>query len=378
LTCHTLSSKVTQCFGAHTFTCFQDKASVVSWSLSILSCIVTDHSITGHRCWVTNKSNTILVRGILSSSKRLYILSTKTPYVQHHKQSKVPVTATALYTRVPDIETWHRRLGHCTMRSIIDMAKKGVTEGMPIDLLLLPANCHHCAIGKQLHSQIPKIQEGVKADKRLGRVYADVCGPMAVTSRARNVYALNMIDDFSGYVWSVPLRSKADACVALQTWHKAVTVQSGDILRILVTDNGELVSNSMKEFCALHGIDHQLTAPYTSAQNGRAERLHRTLANKARTMRLSCNAPAFLWDDFFATATYLTTLTAATANNGRTPYELWFGRPPSLSHLREIGCHAFSLQMPAPSKIYACSTPCVLIGYAPHSKAYRLWEPSSS
>jgi transposase InsO family protein len=134
----------------------------------------------------------------------------------------------------------------------------------------------------------------------------------------------------------------------------------------------------MKEFCALHGIDHQLTAPYTSAQNGRAERLHRTLANKARTMRLSCNAPAFLWDDFFATATYLTTLTAATANNGRTPYELWFGRPPSLSHLREIGCHAFSLQMPAPSKIYACSTPCVLIGYAPHSKAYRLWEPSSS
>jgi hypothetical protein len=69
-------------------------------------------------CWVTNKSNTTLVRGALSKSKRLYVLSTKTPYVQHQKQSKVPTTATALYTKVPDIETWHRRLGHCNNRSI--------------------------------------------------------------------------------------------------------------------------------------------------------------------------------------------------------------------------------------------------------------------
>jgi hypothetical protein len=34
--------------------------------------------------------------------------------------------------------------------------------------------------------------------------------------------------------------------------------------------------------------------------------------------------------------------------------------------------------MPAPSKIYAHSTPCILIGYTPHSKAYQLWEPSTS
>jgi ribosome-associated toxin RatA of RatAB toxin-antitoxin module len=181
-------------------------------------------------CWVTNKSNTILICSILSSSKHLYILSTKTPYVQHHKQFKVPITATALYTRVPDIETWHRWLGHCNTQSIINMAKKGVTKGMPIDLSLLPANCHHCTIRKQSHSQISKIQEGVKADKCLGRVYVDICGPMAITSHARNMYALNMINDFSSYVWSVPLCSKADTCITLQTWHKAVTVQSSDIL----------------------------------------------------------------------------------------------------------------------------------------------------
>ena len=95
-------------------------------------------------------------------------------------------------------------------------------------------------------------------------------------------------------------------------------------------------------------------------------------------MRLACNAPGFLWDEFCATATYLTTLTAAKANLGKMPFELWFNRKPSLSHLREIRCRAFCLQYPSPSKIYARSTPSVLIGYAPHSKAYRLWDPTSS
>ena len=79
---------------------------------------------------------------------------------------------------------------------------------------------------------------------------------------------MNIIDDFSGYVWSIPLRSKSHACPALQTWHKAVTVQSGESLRIITTDNGELVSKSMQNWCQTLGINHQLTAPYTSAQNG--------------------------------------------------------------------------------------------------------------
>ena len=95
-------------------------------------------------------------------------------------------------------------------------------------------------------------------------------------------------------------------------------------------------------------------------------------------MRIACNAPGSLWDEFCLTTAYLTCLTAATANQGCTPYQLWFGRLPSLSHLREIRCNAYALHTPSPSKIYARSLPCILIGYAPHSKAYRLWDPVSS
>src|SRR6266702_2783311 len=272
-------------------------------------------------CWVTNKSNTVLVRGSLSPTKCLYILMTKTPFVQHVKVLDLP---TILYARVPDLETWHRRLGHCNPCTIVEMAKKGVLEGMPIDLSSLPAKCDHCTLGKQLQSPVPKTQEGNKAEKRLERVFVDLCGPMAVTSHSGNIYSMNLIDDFSGYVWSVPLQSKSEACEAIQTWHKAVVTQTGDKLQILVTDNGELVSSNVHDWCNAEGIDHQLTTPYTSAHNGRAECLHRTLLRKACAMRLTCNAPTFLWDEFCATAAYLMTLTATTANNGKTPYKLWF------------------------------------------------------
>jgi hypothetical protein len=85
-----------------------------------------------------------------------------------------------------------------------------------------------------------------------------------------------------------------------------------------------------------------------------------------------------MWDKFCATAAYLTNLTASTSFGSKTPYELWFSHVPSLSHLREIGCCAFALIQTNNPNIYRRSMPCTLIGYAPHSKAYRLWDNTSS
>ena len=94
-------------------------------------------------------------------------------------------------------------------------------------------------------------------------------------------------------------------------------------------------------------------------------------------MRLACNAPADLWDEFSATSAYLTNFTASSSINGRTPYELWFGEKPSLSHLREIACRAFALIQTNNPKLFQRSVPCILIGYAPRAKAYRLWNTTT-
>jgi hypothetical protein len=111
-----------------------------------------------------------------------------------------------------------------------------------------------------------------------------------------------------------------------------------------------------------------------SAQNGHAEHVYWMILRKARAMHLACNMPPSLWDEFCITAAYLTNLTAMPMLGGKTPYELWYGWRPSLSHLCEIKCCAFSLIQTNNPKIYHKSMPCILIGYAPSSKAYCLWD----
>src|SRR5712672_3964475 len=99
--------------------------------------------------------------------------------------------------------------------------------------------------------------------------------------------------------------------------------------------------------------------------------------NKSRSMRLACNTPDSFWDEFNATATYLTNLTSTVTLGNKTPFEIWYGYRPSLSHLCEIGCRAFALNLPTQPKVFQRSRPCILISYAPNVKAYRLWDTSS-
>jgi hypothetical protein len=343
-------------------------------SVSSLNCsrnYITHFDSTS--CWMTNRSGITIIRGTLSSSWHLYCMSLSSASVAH-----IPQHPAALYaSRAPDVETWHCRLGHCNICSIVDMAHKEAVEGMTVDLSSAPPKCTHCILGKQTCLPIPKIREGLKATKRLERVFVDLCGQMPCVSRSGRLYAMHVIDDFSGYVWSLPLRSKGDAASVFQLWHKHVTTQTDLPLKNLVTNNGKLISKSMEIWCQSLGIAHTVTAPYTSAQNGRVECVHRTILGKARAMRLACNAPPSFWDKFCATAAYLMNFTPTPTLEHKTAYEAWFGCRLSISHLREIGCCAFALIQTNNPKVYQRLSPCILIGYTPNSKAYCLWDDST-
>ena len=343
----------------------------------VLVFLLGDSKCSGHfypsdgYCFITDANNSIVAHGVVLPDRKLFILSDVS--VLASPSSSSPSVA-HFASRLPGINAWHKRLGHCGHRTVIDMARSRVVQGMPIDLASPPPACEHCILGKQTRSSVLKNREGFKAEKPLDRVYVDLCGPMSVPSRSGFLYCMNIIDDYSGFVWSIPLRFKHEAAAALKAWHLALTVQTPYCLKSFVTDNGELCSTNIHQWCKEKGVLHLFTAPYTSAQNGHAERLHRTLMDKARSMRSACGAPFNMWDEFCATAAYLTNFTGASANKGKTPYQLWYNHEPSLSHLREIGCRAFALIPTHNPKIHPRSIPCTLIGYAPQSKAYRLWD----
>lgn len=61
---------------------------------------------------------------------------------------------------------------------------------------------------------------------------------------------------------------------------------------------------------------------------------------------------------------------------GRTPFELWTGKTPDVSHLREFGSNVYCLdRVPGKGKFEERTKKGVFLGYATNSKGYRVWLP---
>ncbi|XP_071685228.1 uncharacterized protein [Lolium perenne] len=85
-----------------------------------------------------------------------------------------------------------------------------------------------------------------------------------------------------------------------------VSTQFGRPIHALQTDNGKEFDNiTIRSLLATHGIVFRLTCPYTSSQNGRAERMLRTLNDCVRTLLFHASMPPRFWPDALATATLL-------------------------------------------------------------------------
>ncbi len=84
---------------------------------------------------------------------------------------------------------------------------------------------------------------------------------MSVASKTGWLYAMNIIDDYSSYAWSIPLWSKDEVLHALHVWHQVVENQYDDPLKILITDNGKLLSQSMTSWCQTASLPLTTTIP---------------------------------------------------------------------------------------------------------------------
>jgi hypothetical protein len=56
------------------------------------------------------------------------------------------------------------------------------------------------------------------------------------------------------------------------------------------------------------------------------------------------------------------------------PFELHFGRKPSVSHLRRFGCKCFILKRSNLDKFESRSSDGILFGYTPHGRSYRVFN----
>lgn len=323
--------------------------------------IFTTFGDTGATLFKKNTSESVASRTLLPT-KNLYALNL-------HNEFALSVHSS------PSIVTWHRRLGHANYQTIIDMAKSGMIEGMPSNLLSKAPTCDECICGKQARTPVPKVREegiGHRATRKLGIVWVDLTGKQDITSWTGNNYVMNIVDDYTNKPWSILLRLKSDAFSELKAWILARQVETGLQLGILRSGNdSEIIAKDNEAWYRSQGITTQHGAVYTSAHLGRIERMHRTLMGKSVAMRLYAKCPAYLWDEFYLTATHLHGKTKTSAVKDVTPDELWYGKKLNYSYIRKIGCRVFVLVLGKHNpKIYERSIECVLIGYDPKAKAY--------
>ena len=271
---------------------------------------------------------------------------------------------------------WHQRLGHIGEKGLRLLHGKGMVEGMS-NFSLDFDFCEHCLYGKQNRVRFPS--GATRAEGILQLVHSDVFGPVSVPSLGKSMYYVSFIDDFSRKTWIYFLRKKSEVFDRFKEFKALVENQTEKQIKVLRTDNGgEFCGNDLEEFCKKCGIARQKTTPYTPQQNGVAERMNRTLMEKARCMLSGAGIGQEFWAEAVGTACYLVNRSPSSALGDKTPQEVWTGKEPSLTHLKVFGCDAY-VHVPKEnrSKLDKKAEKCIFIGYKDGLKGYKLWNPET-
>jgi len=236
--------------------------------------------------------------------------------------------------------------------------------------------CEPCATAKQ--TSAPHPANPARAVAPLDLVHSDICGPFDVESLGGSHYFVSLLDDYSSHAQVAVIKRKSDADAALRgiiaLWERS----TGRKVKALRSDRGgEYLSKDFYSYLRSAGIQHEPTAPYSPEQNGRAERLNRTLEEKVRAMLIDSGLPRFLWAEALATAVYLHNRSPTSASATSTPSELFTGSKPDVSHLRIFGSTCYVLTPPPQrsGKLPPVSTKGAFIGYTSTAANYRVYIP---
>jgi len=138
-------------------------------------------------------------------------------------------------------------------------------------------------------------------------IHVDLCGPMSVETPSHKQHAAIFTDDYSRYAFISLLRFKSDFFEAFEFFVRAIENETDAKLAFLQTDGDGifLKDERLLAFCGSKGIRQVHSTPFCPAQNGRAERIIRTIVEMARTVMIHGSAPRNLWGEAMSNAVYV-------------------------------------------------------------------------
>lgn len=317
-----------------------------------------------HKCFA-HKEGTVILEG-QKTPNDLYMLESPPIYPRRSSDLNLMTSSTTA-----DPTLWHRRLGHIGYSTLKKLVQDGMATGIPItpeQIEEAKEMCDICQRNKLTRLPFKHTESTTQAP--LDLIHTDLCGPLPDTL-GKAKYMVTFLDDYSNYSIVKLLKKKSDVYDAMLEVIPFMETQTEKKVKAVRSDNGgEYMSTDLKDFFTLRGIDHQTTMPYSPQSNGKAERLNRTLLEKAKPMISEANLPEALWGEAIMTANYLKNR-SPTANKSKTPFELFTGKAPDLSNLRTFGSEAYVLTPKKKrNKLDETSQKGIMVGYAPNG--YRI------
>lgn len=271
---------------------------------------------------------------------------------------------------------WHSRLGHLPFDIISHLNKLGflhVTSVLPT-----PGICSSCQMAKSKH--LPYVLNEKRALFPLELIHCDLWGPAPVKSVSGYAYYVIFVDDFSRFTWFYPMRHKSEFFDIFLNFQRLVENQLSTTIKVFQSDGGtEFNNNKVRSHFLSCGIRHQLSCPYTPAQNGHTERKHRYITETGLAMMFHAHAPSALWVEAFASAVYIINRLPSSVLQHTSPYEILFGTAPNYANFHPFGCQVFPyLRDYSPHKLAPRSLPCIFLGYSTQHKGFCCLDPVTS
>ena len=294
--------------------------------------------------------------------------------------------------------TFHKRLGHLPVSRMIQAFKDGGDhgiEGLTIKAIRSLGWCPECAATKQTRRGHPRVAKGrVRAPRVNQVIHTDTMErTIAGLPPDRFTKIQTFVDECTRYHWVRFFKSKGyDAFTSmLEDFEQHAHIQSresvhwrgeGSPVKAYFSDNAsELTSKPQRERLASKLIELKLCTPGESQANGIAERANRSVLEMVRVLLYQASLPLPFWPLAADMAVFLINRMPMKGNpGGKSPYELYYGKPPDRTKIRRFGCKCWVWldkdSRPNRSKIDATARPMLFCGYNPDgTQGVRVWDP---
>ena len=276
----------------------------------------------------------------------------------------------------------HVLLGHAGSDAIDHLSSNVIGITSPSGHSPKTINCEECSQNKGHRIVSRRIGHELGASRPFETVAIDIIG-LDVTAYNGHRYVFHGIDLYTKlhFVYTIPKRDKSTLLDVLRRLDRRIKREFNATVTFIIADDERgygITDNSARAYCQQEGIRFQIRAPHVQEQNGSAERSGKSLIDRSRSMRVASNLPLALSPEIYMCAAYLLNRTPTKALNWRTPFEIAYGKKPSLAHLRFYGCRAYALrqQIPRGDKLSPRSLVGYLVGYDA-SNVYRIWLPGA-